>query len=373
MSVILKEIWKHAQVSRVELVASTGLTSGTISNLTQELIQLKVIREYQSISGMVGRKRVMLGFDLRYYRIIGLDIGRSSFEIVLTDLAGNKLQATEGNVNGHTGPEGYWAVIGPYLEAIKNDVIAEGLKIVGLGVGVPGPMDHEKGILINPPNFKGWAGYPLKEVLERQYGLPAVIEDDARTSALAESRYGFGKSGADLVFVTMGIGIGSGVIFNGEIVRGTNSLYGQVGHMTIEPNGMRCECGNQGCWETVGSIIGILRRFNCGDMNAFMTAVREGDSDALRCMEETLRYLETALINICNMYDPEIIVLGGRLFPYISEYLPVIQERLRGRLFAFAKDRVLLQPATFGESQSAMGATATVLDALFSRPLEVLG
>ncbi|MGG1518197.1 ROK family protein [Paenibacillus oryzisoli] len=374
ISAILKHIWKHDQISRIELVESTGLTSGTLTNLTHELIEAKVIREYQSVSGTgtAGRKRVLLAFDPHYYRIIGLDIGRSSYELVLTDLTGKIIKSMSGNTKAALGPEGFMGMIGTNLEELKKEVIAAGHKILGLGVGVPGPIDYASGSLIAPPNFERWDGYPLQQVLESRTGIPSLIEDDARTSALAESWYGLGRNGMNLVFVTMGIGIGGGVISGGEIVRGANGLYGQVGHMTIEPNGIRCECGNRGCWETVGSIPGILRRWGGSDIGELMHAVRDGKADARQCMDETLQYLEMALVNIFNMYDPEMIVLGGRLYPYLNPYLTEIQERMRSRIYAFAKDRVLLQPSTFGPSQSAMGATAIVLDALISRPVEIL-
>ncbi|MNQ99114.1 N-acetylglucosamine repressor [compost metagenome] len=176
----------------------------------------------------------------------------------------------------------------------------------------------------------------------------------------------------NLVSITMGIGIGGGVMSGGEIVRGANGLYGQVGHMTIEPNGIRCECGNRGCWETVGSIPGILRRWGGSDMDELLRDVGDDKADARECMETTLQYLEMALVNIFNLYDPEVIILGGRLYPYLNPYLPQIQERMRNRIYAFAKERVLLRPSTFGSSQSAMGATAAVFEALISRPVEML-
>lgn len=372
MSAILKDIWIHGQLSRVELVKSTGLTSGTITNLTQELIKMGVIRSYHSVSETVGRKRVMLGFNADLHRIIGLDIGRSSFGLVLTDLNGQILKSIDVNMAGITGPEEYLNIIIPYIEGLKDEIQSEGLKLLGLGVGVPGPMDYEKGVLINPPNFQGWAGYPLRDVLEKRTGLRTIIEDDARTSALAEGRYGLGKDGDGLVFITMGIGIGGGVISNGKILHGTNGLYGQVGHMTVEPDGKPCDCGNRGCWETVGSIPGILRRWGGNDIDELAKAVQKGDVLARKCLDDTLHYLEIALINVCNMYDPEIIVLGGRLLPLLNNHLPMIRERLKARVYSFAKDRILLKAATFGTSQSAIGATATILKSLIDMPLEML-
>lgn len=373
MSEVLERIWRHQQISRVELVEHTGLTSGTITNLTHELIELKLIREFEAVSGNVGRRRVMLGFDPSLYRIIGLDIGRATLELVVVDLNGKIIKTIERDMSDRKGPDDYFEVIDPLMNELKREIETAGYSILGLGAGVPGPMDYSAGSLLDPPNFPGWKGFPLQRTLEEKFGLVTLIEDDARTSAMAERWYGLGRSVQDLVFITMGIGIGGGVVHSGKIVRGTNGLCGQVGHMTILLDGKICDCGNRGCWETVGSIPGILSRWSGGNtMEQLKEAIRQGDAEALECMEDTLGYLETALINVYNMYDPELVVLGGRLYPYLADYLLPVQNHLRSRLYAFAKDRLSIEPSTFGTSQSAVGAAALLFGFLLSEPVRLL-
>jgi predicted NBD/HSP70 family sugar kinase len=373
MSEILERIWECRQASRVELVELTGLTSGTITNLTHDLIELGILRENEAISGNVGRRRVMLGFDPRFYRIIGLDIGRSSFEIIVMDLNGTILQSIERDMNSLQGPEPYFQVITPLIEAVIQEIEVAGGKILGLGAGIPGPIHYENGTLLAPPNFPGWSSFPLQQVLEQQFGLVTLIEDDARTSAMAERWYGLGKSVQNLVSITMGIGIGGGVVANGKIVRGTNGLCGRVGHMTIMLDGKMCDCGNRGCWETVGSIPGILNRWSQGStLDELQEAIRQRESEALRCMEDTLAYMEAALVNIQNLYDPELILLGGRLYPLLADYVDQLKPRLQSRLYAFAKDRLRIEPASFGTSQSAVGAAALMLGFLLSEPVRLL-
>ncbi|MDF2724011.1 MAG: family transcriptional regulator [Paenibacillus sp.] len=376
MADVLEQVWLHRNISRVELVERTGLTSGTITNLTHELIKQEVIREYESVSGSVGRKRVMLGFDLRKYRLLGLDIGRASVCIVVVDLDGTIVSSIAQDMSGprgQGGPEAYMQVIEPLLLGVKRELEASGHAVLGLGVGVPGPMDWEAGVLLEPPNFPGWSGFPIKQRMEQLSGLPTIIDDDARTSALAERWYGLGRSAQNLVFITMGIGIGGGVISEGRIVRGENGLCGQVGHMTIEVDGRLCACGNYGCWETVGSIPGILRRWSGGEtMDELIAAIARGEPEAKRCMEQTLRYLETALVNVCNLYDPEWVVLGGKLYEYLADYMEPVQERLSSRLYAFTKDRMRVKPSTFGATQSAVGAASMLFARLVAEPMAML-
>ncbi|MCC3371877.1 ROK family transcriptional regulator [Cohnella sp. REN36] len=373
MADILQKIWEHESISRVELVELTGLTSGTITNLTQELLQTGLIRESETSSGSVGRKRVMLKLRTDRYTIIGLDIGRTSFEVVLADLAGRMIKSVEGNTVGIRDPEQVLDLVAPHLESLKTDAADKKSPVIGLGVSIPGPMDKKTGKLLSPPNFPGWEGYPIQSALERRFGLNVFIEDDARTSALAERWYGLGRKAQDLLFVTMGMGIGGGVVAKGELVVGSNGLYGQVGHITLLPGGEICACGNEGCWETVGSIPGILRRWSEGNtIDGFFQAVREGDPAAVQCMQETLYYLECALTTLFNTYDPEVIVLGGKLYPYLTMHLSEIRSRVKARMYAFVRDRLHIESATFGASQNAVGAVALVFGALLNEPLQTL-
>lgn len=375
MAGILQKIWEHESISRVELVELTGLTSGTITNLTQELLQIGLIHESETSSGSIGRKRIMLKLRTDRFGIVGLDIGRTSYEVVLTDLAGRIMKSAEGNTDGIRNPEQVLDLVAPHLESFKLNAADAKSPIIGLGVSIPGPMDKKTGKLLTPPNFPGWEGYPLQSELERRFGMRVFIEDDARSSALAERWYGLGRKVQDLLFVTMGMGIGGGVITSGELVVGSNGLYGQVGHITLLPGGEVCACGNQGCWETVGSIPGILRRWQSGGdtIDDFIQAVREGEPDATQCMQETLYYLECALTTLFNTYDPDVIVLGGKLYPYLTMHLSEIHNRVRARLYAFVRDRLQIESATFGASQNAVGAASLVFGTLLNEPLQMLG
>lgn len=375
MADILQKIWEHESISRVELVELTGLTSGTITNLTQELLQIGLIHESETSSGSIGRKRIMLKLRTDRFGIVGLDIGRTSYEVVLTDLAGRIMRSVEGNTVGIRNPEQVLDLVAPHLESFKLSAADAKSPVIGLGVSIPGPMDKKTGKLLTPPNFPGWEGYPLQSELERRFGMKVFIEDDARSSALAERWYGLGRKVQDLLFVTMGMGIGGGVITSGELVVGSNGLYGQVGHITLLPGGEVCACGNQGCWETVGSIPGILRRWQSGGdtIDDFILAVREGEPDATQCMQETLYYLECALTTLFNTYDPDVIVLGGKLYPYLTMHLSEIHNRVRARLYAFVRDRLQIESATFGASQNAVGAASLVFGTLLNEPLQMLG
>ncbi|WP_165822514.1 ROK family transcriptional regulator [Paenibacillus montanisoli] len=376
MSAVLKSIWEFEPISRVELVERTDLTSGTLTNLTQDMIRGGIIRESESSHGSVGRKRMLLRLDTENYRIIGIDIGRNAFEVVLTDLAGRVIAASEGSTAGMDNPDSILDLITPSVQKMKALSSDSGNKLLGIGVSIPGPMDMQQGILLDPPNFPGWEQYPVRAELEKRMEATVLINDDARSSAFAERWFGLGRTTSHLVHITMGIGIGGGVVMNGEMLYGANGLYGQIGHITVVHNGEPCACGNLGCWETVGSIPGIMRNWTDGHgktiMN-FFEAVQRNDREAARTLEYTLSILTDALTNLFNVYDPDVIVMGGKLYPYLSRYMPEIRKRVQSRVYPFVRERVRIEASTFGTSQSAVGAAALIFDRLMREPLDMIG
>lgn len=378
MSQVLKDIWNLEPVSRIELVDETNLTSGTITNLTLDLLKAGLLKETELTTGSVGRRRVMLRLNEMSFKVIGIDIGRSSYEVVTTNLIGQILQSQEVEIDRHTDPlqvlEGVVAIVREMMSQIstQND------KLLGIGLSIPGPMNLKEGVLLVPPNFPHWEHFEIRKELERRLGRKIVMNDDARTSALAERWFGHSRKLKEdsFVYITMGYGIGGGVVSNGEIILGTNGLYGQVGHITVVPGGELCECGNRGCWETVGSIPGILRHWNHGKKEStiedFFEAVQAKDPSAERCLEWTLQMMESTLTTLFNVYDPALIIIGGKLYPYLESYLPRIRHHVQASVYPSARSHVMIESASFGTSQSAVGAASLVFGELMERPLDVL-
>lgn len=372
MARILQSLWRRS-TSRVELVTETGLTSGTITNLVQELMDWHVVRECGRISGAVGRRRVALRFDDRLHSMVGIDIGRTNFAVVVLDLSGRAIFTAGGELPRGHHPDSTMELVVRRAAGLIARAAAVGYTVLGVGVGIPGPMDTGAGTLLEPPNFPGWRHFPVSDAVGRGLSLPVWLEDDAHTSALAERWYGCGRVGGDLVFVTMGVGIGSGVIVNGELMHGAHDLCGQLGHMTVIPGGERCACGNIGCWETVGSIPSVVRRYGEEvSVGQVFARAEAGEARAGKVVDETIDFLVTALINVCNLYDPAVVVLGGRMFSAFSSRLEQIADGVRSRAYASVRDHIRIAAAAFGEQQSAMGAAALVLHALMTEPLRTL-
>lgn len=378
MSQVLKHIWSLEPVSRIELVEETKLTSGTITNLTQDLLKVGLLKETVLTTGNVGRRRVMLRLNEQCFKLIGIDIGRSSYEVVTTNLAGQILLSKEVATDRNTNPYRVLEDVVRVVRDMISQISSKQDKLLGIGLSIPGPMNLKEGVLLVPPNFPHWEHFEIRKELERMLGRPIIMNDDARTSALAERWFGHSRKHKEdsFVYITMGYGIGGGVVSKGEVIMGTNGLYGQVGHITVNPGGELCECGNRGCWETVGSIPGILRHWNHGKEGStiedFFHAVQAKDPRAERCLETTLQIMESTLTTLFNVYDPALIILGGKLYPFLEGYLPRIRQHVQASVYPSARNNVIIESASFGTSQSAVGAASLVFGELMERPLDAL-
>ncbi|KYD12389.1 ROK family glucokinase [Saccharococcus caldoxylosilyticus] len=224
-------------------------------------------------------------------------------------------------------------------------------RLLAIGIGAPGPVHMETGMLYEAVNL-GWKNYPLKEELEREMSLPVAVDNDANIAALGEMWKGAGSGARDLICVTLGTGVGGGVIANGQIVHGVNGAGGEIGHMTMIPSGgAPCNCGKSGCLETIASATGIVRiakeklatsdrqtllRPDAVTAKAVFDAAKAEDALALEIVEEVTFYLGLALANAANVSNPEKIVIGGG----VSKAGNILVERVTTHFRRFAFPRV---------------------------------
>ncbi|MGG3469994.1 ROK family glucokinase [Neobacillus pocheonensis] len=250
-------------------------------------------------------------------------------------------------------------------------------QLIGIGMGAPGPVDYESGIILNVVNL-GWKdNYPLKKSLEEATFLTAAIENDANCAALGEMWQGAGNGAKDLVCVTLGTGVGGGVIANGNIIQGANGAAGEIGHITVIPfGGAPCNCGKTGCLETVASATGIVRLareevsksgsqgelaeklHTSGKITAkdVFDAARNGDPLAVKVLEEVSFHLGFTLASIANTLNPEKIVLGGGVSKAGDILLNGVQENFERFAFSSVKNSTKIAVATLGNDAGVLGA-----------------
>ena len=248
-------------------------------------------------------------------------------------------------------------------------------KLVGIGMGAPGPVNMSTGLVYETVNL-GWKDYPLKDKLEVATSLPAVIDNDANIAALGEMWKGAGDGAKDLICVTLGTGVGGGIITNGEIVHGVNGAGGEIGHITSIPEGgAPCNCGKNGCLETVASATGIVRltleelsnssinsvlreQFEqTGNISSKMVfeAVKENDPVALHVIDYVAFHLGFALANLGSTLNPEKIVIGGGVSKAGDQLIKPVKNQFRHFAFPRVVDQVDITVATLGNDAGVIG------------------
>ena len=287
--------------------------------------------------------------DMKKKFAIGVDLGGTNIVSAIVNYQGEIVNRLKVPTLAERGKE---ATIKRIIETIHKNIaqsttIAPG-DIIGIGIGAPGPLNIKKGIINFAPNLSGWRDVPLKKILEDELNMKIVLENDANAAAWGERCFGAGQGINNLVCFTLGTGIGGGIIIDGKIYHGNNCGAGELGHMTVNKDGPRCNCGNYGCLEAYSSATGvknrIIDRIKKGIKSEFLTfdndklfeslrlksifqAARKGDILTSDIVEDAISYLGIAIANIANILNPEMVVLVGGITNEGDKLLiPLIKE-----------------------------------------------
>ena len=263
-------------------------------------------------------------------------------------------------------------------------MIDSGRRQVGLevlsGVGISAPsVDRRSGSLINPPNLPNWHGYSISKFVKNQLGLPVFIGNDASLAALGEHRLGAGNGVENMLYYTLSTGIGGGIIIGGRLYEGKTGFAGEFGHMTVDPEGRACKCGNRGCLELYASGPSIVKEAWKAMENGRATSLsREGTPSTLSVFEasgtgdglcsEVIgragKYLGIGILGVMHAFEPERIVIGGGVSAGFDQLIPYVEQHVRDHAMAQFKGNMDIRVAALGEDSSLIGAACYLLDNL---------
>ena len=387
-SLILGKLRKDNSYSRSKLAQETGLNASTVSSIVNDLISENLVRETEFLQPEIGRPGRLLELNPRGGCALGAEINVDYLLVIATDFTANILWRKrvpitpgQGQVDTLNKLE---AIIQEGLEAPEVSDLAR----LGIGVGVPGLVDYHDGRLRIAPNLK-WQDVPVLEILKKRFKLPLFVENEANAAALGEYYFGAAQGVENFIFLSAGYGLGGGIVLDGKLFRGSYGYASEVGHITFDAGGELCGCGKRGCWETfVGprvverrvrrilrsGAVSSLREKAGGKLELItfemvLEAASEGDEVALSALHETGRYLGIGTANLINIFNPEMVVLGGALnlaSPYI---LPVVEETVRANCLAPNQENVSIVPSAHQADASVMGAVALVLDEILREPV----
>ena len=302
-------------------------------------------------------------------RRVGIDVGGTKAQAVVLDASGDVVEtAQRPTPRGDRSLDALIEVLFELADAVGH----EG----SVGVGVPGLVTRE-GVLRAAPNLDGVADFPIAELLTARFGSDVHADNDATCATVAEWMLGAGRGANDMVLVTLGTGIGGGVVANGAVVRGHNGFAGEFGHMMVDPSGPPCPCGRRGCWERYASGSGLAMlareaatghrlhhvvRHAGGDPQAVrgehvQVAARDGDPEALAVIDDFTRWVAVGLVNLTNAIDPELFVLGGGLAAASDLYLEPIRRWFEELLYQpHLRSIPRIEFAALGPLAGAVGA-----------------
>ncbi len=384
-SLILNLIKDKGPISRADISKITKLTRSTVSSIVDYLIRKDLIKEIGLTSSGVGRKAILLELNSKAYYSIGVDLGTLHTTITIIDLLGRIEKRIEYPTNCQLEKDN---ILEKLKANIYNIIKNSGLKrkkIAGIGVAAPGLID-KKGTMLITPNF-GWRDTPLREILEKKFHIPVFVDNNVNAMALAESEFGEGQGVKNFVFINVGMGIGAGVVINGELFYGESNCTGEIGHTTVDYNGPKCSCGNNGCLEVMASgpavtkraikaikegeksLISELVNYELNQISAEIvaTAANQGDKLGRSIMEETGEYLGTGVANIINLFNPELVIVGGGVAQAGDLIFEPLKKAVQKRAFSVSAEVAKIIPVSLGKDCTVIGAAALVLKEIFKK------
>ena len=387
-AVLLDALRRFAPLSRAELASRTGLNRSTVSIIVNSLIEEGLIQETYLQNSKVGRPGMMLELNPKGGFAIGIELGVDFISIILTDFIA-RVQWREQVCSDPN--EDQITILDRAATLTQHALdygLSQGLRPLGIGVGVPGLVDLRQGKLIFAPNLH-WSNVPLRLIWSQHFNLPIFVENEANAAALGEYYFGAAQGVDSFIYLSAGIGLGAGIVLDGKLFRGSNGYASEVGHMTVDPNGELCGCGKRGCWETQVGPRAVLRRVRktlesgvpsalCDlvesdleriSFESVVQAAGQGDSVALGALQEVGERLGVGVANLVNVFNPELIVLGGALNLASTILLPIVERLIRENALTPACENVRVSASAHGIDACLMGTVALVLDDILREPI----
>jgi len=382
-SKILNKIRTEGPISRIDLAKKNSLSPSTVASAVQELIREGYVSEMGTGSSSGGRKPILLRFNPDNHYLFAIAITNSVVTLARMNLEAKVLKRETHRISGLQGE----AVIERLLHLMDDFMagqVAEGADhCVGISITVPGIVSSSEGIVHYNTKLR-MVNVPLKRTFEERYGMQTWVENDMNSIVLAERRFG-DYAYPNLIYISIGDGLGSGILIHDHLLQGMHGGAGEFGHTSVDRSGLRCECGNVGCLDSYISWLAIYSRIitaiatgrptliqelSGGDYNkivpsVFKEALHRGDKLANDLNEEVAEHLGAAIVNLINMFNPEALILGGDMAHGNPELLNMIRAYIDRHAMPILKDDLVFGLASLGEEDKLFGAAAILLQDLF--------
>ncbi len=383
---VIRALRLKRKISRNDISNITGWSKAKTSQEINNLLDKGYLVEIGEGASQGGRKPHLLCINDQLGYLVGVDIGATSLDLALTNVTGKVLQRRTEIGDVHQAPD---VLLGRCSEIICEMALAQGChpnQILGIGVGVPGPVDFSRGVLVAPPLMPDWENFDIRGFFCRTFTSAfVVVDNDVNIMAIGEQRAGDAIGFDNFIFVKIGTGIGSGIISNGKIHRGSNGCAGDIGHICVDKQGPLCRCGNTGCLEAMSAgpaitekavraaktgaspILALMMETNGGvlrpeDVNA---ACRDGDKASLEIIRESGQMIGEVLAGLVNFFNPSHIFIGGGITNFGNHLLVAIRRAVLRRSLPLATTNLSINYSRAGSEAGIVGALSLAMDYLF--------
>lgn len=388
ISLVIDAVRQHGPISRADLARVTNLGRSTITGIASVLLEEGFLVELGSGESRVGRRPILLKFNEKARPVIAIKLAPGRIVGAVTDMDAHLLCQQERLLSDSETADEIVEALVQMTHALLGEAKVDIDDVLGIGMVLPGIVDPKTGVSVWP-SFFNWINVPMKHILEDRLGVQVFIDNDANAAALAEKWYGAGRDYADLVCVTVGAGVGAGLIVGGRLYRGGASGAGEIGHMTIDEEGPQCICGNRGCLEAMVSDKALVRQAverlaeNPGSMvlqlaegdkskitrEIIVEAAKAGDEMAQALIWQAGTHIGTGLANLVNILNPEAIIVGGEAAAQAGDLLlEPIKQTVKKRAFAVLSEKTEILRAKLPDGW-LVGAAILVLQEFFGLPI----
>ncbi|MFJ4318521.1 ROK family protein [Streptomyces lavendulae] len=361
---VVRAVRLAGSLTQAEIARTTGLSAATVSNIVRELKEGGTVEVTDTSAGGRRARSVSLSGDAGI--VIGVDFGHTHLRVAVGNLAHQVLaeetEPLDVDASWVDGFDRAEALVGRLIEGVGvgRD------KVIGVGLGVPGPIDVESGTLGSTAILPGWAGINPRRELSQRLGVPVYVDNDANLGALGELVWGSGRGVKDLAYIKVASGVGAGLVINGQIYRGPGGTAGEIGHITLDESGPVCRCGNRGCLETFAAaryVLPLLQGSHGPEltMERVVELAREGDPGCRRVISDVGRHVGSGVASLCNLLNPSRVVLGGSLAEAGELVLAPIRESVGRYAIPSAARQLSVLTGSLGGRAEVLGALALVL------------
>jgi predicted NBD/HSP70 family sugar kinase len=367
---VIDVLTRAGTASRADIARRTGLSRTTVSSLVAELRDRGLITEADGASGANGgrgRPGVLLALEPAAGAAIGIDFGHTHLRVAVADLSSRVLAERNLLIDVDRSAEVALDAAADLVGEVAAEAGVPLTQVVGVGVGLPGPLDHATGRVGSTVILPAWAGLEPAVELERRLGRSVMVDNDANLGALAEHVLGAGRGVPDILYLKLASGIGAGLILGGRLHRGVSGIAGEIGHVRSASDGMVCRCGNRGCLETVAAAPALIRLLEgthgdrelaAGDL---LRLAAEGDVGVRRVFGDAGRAVGRAVADLVNAVNPGLVIVGGDLSAVGEPLLDGIRSSIERYALPASADAVRVVPGVLGDRAEVLGAISSVI------------